>query len=44
MTATLGGAADDQREAFNQLGLAMLVAIALVFMIMVGPSAAWCSR
>jgi HAE1 family hydrophobic/amphiphilic exporter-1 len=36
VTATLGGAADDQREAFNQLGLAMLVAIALVFMIMVG--------
>jgi multidrug efflux pump subunit AcrB len=33
---TLGGAVDDQREAFNQLGLAMLVAIALVFMIMVG--------
>jgi multidrug efflux pump subunit AcrB len=36
VTATLGGASDDQREAFNQLGLAMLVAIALVFMIMVG--------
>jgi multidrug efflux pump subunit AcrB len=36
VTATLGGAADDQQEAFNQLGLAMLVAIALVFMIMVG--------
>ena len=29
-------AAENQREAFNQLGLAMLVAIALVFMIMVG--------
>ena len=36
VTVTLGGAAEDQREAFNQLGLAMLVAIALVFMIMVG--------
>jgi HAE1 family hydrophobic/amphiphilic exporter-1 len=36
VTATLGGAADNQREAFSQLGLAMLVAIALVFMIMVG--------
>ncbi len=36
VTATLGGAAEDQREAFTQLGLAMLVAIALVFMIMVG--------
>ena len=36
VTATLGGAAENQREAFNQLGLAMLVAIALVFMIMVG--------
>ena len=36
VTATLGGAAENQREAFTQLGLAMLVAIALVFMIMVG--------
>jgi multidrug efflux pump subunit AcrB len=36
VTATLGGASQDQRDAFNQLGLAMLVAIALVFMIMVG--------
>jgi multidrug efflux pump subunit AcrB len=36
VTATLGGAAQDQRDAFTQLGLAMLVAIALVFMIMVG--------
>jgi multidrug efflux pump subunit AcrB len=36
VTATLGGAAEDQREAFTQLGMAMLVAIALVFMIMVG--------
>ena len=36
VTVTLGGSAENQREAFNQLGLAMLVAIALVFMIMVG--------
>jgi HAE1 family hydrophobic/amphiphilic exporter-1 len=36
VTVTLGGAAQDQRDAFTQLGLAMLVAIALVFMIMVG--------
>jgi multidrug efflux pump subunit AcrB len=36
VTATLGGASENQREAFSQLGLAMLVAIALVFMIMVG--------
>jgi multidrug efflux pump subunit AcrB len=36
VTATLGGAVENQREAFNQLGLAMLVAIGLVFMIMVG--------
>ena len=36
VTATLGGAAESQQEAFTQLGLAMLVAIALVFMIMVG--------
>jgi multidrug efflux pump subunit AcrB len=36
VTATLGGAVENQREAFTQLGLAMLVAIALVFMIMVG--------
>ena len=36
VTATLGGSAQDQQDAFRQLGLAMLVAIALVFMIMVG--------
>ena len=36
VTAELGGAATDQQEAFTQLGLAMLVAIALVFLIMVG--------
>ena len=36
VTFTLGGAAENQQEAFSQLGLAMLVAIALVFMIMVG--------
>ena len=36
VTATLGGSAQDQRDAFRQLSLAMLVAIALVFMIMVG--------
>ena len=35
VTATLGGVAEDQEEAFEQLGLAMLVAIALVFVIMV---------
>ena len=36
VSAELGGAATDQQDAFKQLGLAMLVAIALVFMIMVG--------
>ncbi|HET9647629.1 MAG TPA: efflux RND transporter permease subunit [Microlunatus sp.] len=36
VSADLGGAATDQQQAFSQLGLAMLVAIALVFMIMVG--------
>jgi len=36
VSAELGGAATDQQEAFAQLGLAMLVAIALVFLIMVG--------
>lgn len=36
ISVTLGGAAQDQRDAFNQLGLAMLVALVLVFMIMVG--------
>ena len=35
VTATLGGASQDQQDAFRQLGLAMLVAIALVFIIMV---------
>jgi HAE1 family hydrophobic/amphiphilic exporter-1 len=32
---TIGGASADQREAFGDLGLAMVLAIALVFMIMV---------
>ena len=36
MTASSAAPAEDQQEAFSQLGLAMLVAIALVFMIMVG--------
>jgi HAE1 family hydrophobic/amphiphilic exporter-1 len=35
VTATLGGSAEDQQEAFSQLGLAMLAAIVLVFIIMV---------
>jgi HAE1 family hydrophobic/amphiphilic exporter-1 len=35
VSATLGGSAQDQQDAFRQLGLAMLVAIALVFIIMV---------
>ena len=35
VTATLGGSSQDQQDAFRQLGLAMLVAIALVFLIMV---------
>ncbi len=35
VTATLGGSSQDQQDAFRQLGVAMLVAIALVFLIMV---------
>ncbi len=35
VTITVGGASDDQAEAFRQLGLAMLAAIAIVFLIMV---------
>ncbi|MET1004941.1 MAG: efflux RND transporter permease subunit [Propionibacteriaceae bacterium] len=35
VVATLGGASQDQQDAFRQLGLAMLVAIALVFIVMV---------
>ncbi|HEX8489266.1 MAG TPA: efflux RND transporter permease subunit [Propionibacteriaceae bacterium] len=35
VTATLGGSSQDQQEAFSQLGLAMLAAIVLVFIIMV---------
>ena len=35
VTATLGGASAEQQEAFSQLGLAMLLAIGLVFLIMV---------
>lgn len=33
---SLGGVAEDQAEAFAQLGLALLVAIAIVYMVMVG--------
>jgi multidrug efflux pump subunit AcrB len=35
ITIELGGASDDQAEAFRQLGLAMLLAIVIVFLIMV---------
>ncbi|MFC6084753.1 efflux RND transporter permease subunit [Sphaerisporangium aureirubrum] len=35
VTYTIGGVSADQNEAFGQLGLAMLAAIAIVFMIMV---------
>ncbi len=34
-TAVIGGATTQQRESFNQLGLAMLAAIAIVYIIMV---------
>jgi hydrophobic/amphiphilic exporter-1 (mainly G- bacteria), HAE1 family len=34
-TVTLGGVTQDQQQAFRQLGLAMLAAIAIVFIIMV---------
>lgn len=33
---SLGGVAEDQAKAFAQLGLALLVAIAIVYMVMVG--------
>ncbi|MFC6694803.1 efflux RND transporter permease subunit [Nocardioides daphniae] len=33
---TLGGVAEEQAEAFAQLGLALVVAIAIVYMVMVG--------
>ncbi|WP_110239228.1 efflux RND transporter permease subunit [Nocardioides gilvus] len=33
---SLGGVAEDQAEAFAQLGLALVVAIAIVYMVMVG--------
>ncbi|TDT32561.1 efflux RND transporter permease subunit [Naumannella halotolerans] len=35
VTASIGGVAQDQAESFNQLGIAMLVAIAMVYIIMV---------
>ena len=35
VSAAVGGASSDQQDAFNQLGLAMLLAILLVFIIMV---------
>ncbi|GGS94029.1 MULTISPECIES: efflux RND transporter permease subunit [Streptomyces] len=34
-TASIGGVSEDQSEAFGQLGLAMLAAIAIVFMLLV---------
>ncbi len=34
-TATVGGVSEDQQEAFLHLGLAMLAAIAIVFMLLV---------
>ncbi|MEU6058191.1 efflux RND transporter permease subunit [Streptomyces sp. NPDC047097] len=34
-TATVGGVSEDQQEAFGSLGLAMLAAIALVFLLLV---------
>ncbi|MGP3771740.1 efflux RND transporter permease subunit [Streptomyces sp. SDT5-1] len=34
-TATIGGVSEDQDEAFKNLGLAMLAAIAIVFMLLV---------
>ncbi|MGK9148396.1 efflux RND transporter permease subunit [Plantibacter flavus] len=35
VTASIGGVAQDQQESFAQLGLAMLIAIVLVFIVMV---------
>ncbi|WP_405799881.1 efflux RND transporter permease subunit [Streptomyces sp. NBC_01506] len=35
-TASIGGVSEDQDEAFMQLGLAMLAAVAIVFMLLVG--------
>ena len=35
VTATIGGAAADQAESFEQLGLALLAAIAIVYVVMV---------
>jgi hydrophobic/amphiphilic exporter-1 (mainly G- bacteria), HAE1 family len=35
VTATIGGAAADQAESFEQLGLALLAAIAIVYLVMV---------
>ena len=35
VTVTLGGVSQDQDDAFGELGLAMLAAIAIVFMVMV---------
>lgn len=34
-TATLGGLAETQQESFQQLGLAMLIAVAIVFLLLV---------
>ncbi|TDQ49230.1 efflux RND transporter permease subunit [Actinorugispora endophytica] len=34
-TASIGGVSEDQNEAFAQMGLAMLVAVAIVYLVMV---------
>ncbi len=35
VTASVGGVSTEQQDAFNQLGIAMLIAIAIVYMVMV---------
>jgi HAE1 family hydrophobic/amphiphilic exporter-1 len=35
VTATLGGVSKDQTDSFNQLGLALLAAVAIVYLVMV---------
>jgi HAE1 family hydrophobic/amphiphilic exporter-1 len=35
VTATVGGTADDMNQSFSQLGLAMIIAIAAVYLVMV---------
>ena len=44
VTVRIGGVSQQQQESFAQLGLAMMVAVAVVYLIMVATFGRCCSR